>query len=646
MNTSKMQSAILKLIRFLDWLEKSCVSIPKCGIFLLTFMAVLLLVSSRTKGEDKMIPGYAGKMLLANLSERKLQDIEVSEELAQNFFGGYGFGAKVLYDLVKPNIDPLGPENVIGFTTGTLVATGAPCAVRTTVVGKSPLTHSWGDASCGGNFAHELKRAGYDAVFVTGCSEEPVYLWVNDGEAEIREAGDLWGKDTVETEDTLRENLGDARIEICSIGPGGEKLSLIACPIVDKGNAPGRSGLGAIMGAQKLKAVVARGTLNIPVADAAKLRGLSREAMKAIGDGGGLKQYGTCGGTYNCVSTGDCPTKNWAGGGLEDFPNAKAISDENVIKYEVRKLTCRPCPIACNGIVEVESGPYAIKDAQKPEYETLGAFGAMCLNDNIESIIMCNDICNRYGLDTISVGCTIAFAMECYENGLISKSDTDGIDLTWGNHEAVVDLTWKMAKREGFGDLLADGVKVAAEKIGQGSEAYAMHVHGQELPMHDPKMGQPKSWTRILAITYQADATPGRHTPTLENRDRALRAVGLCTFGGGGFAGERLSQLLAAAMGPECTQDYLEEVGERIACMRQAFNLREGITPKDFKLPDRILGKPPLKKGPLKGITIDADADTREYFETIGWDTETGKPNRERLEELGGFDKVIADLYS
>lgn len=592
-----------------------------------------------------MLNGYAGKMLLVNLSDGKVEDIPVDENLARRFLGGYGFGAKMIYDLVPPKIDPLGPENVIGFTTGALVATGAPCAVRTTVVGKSPITHAWGDASSGGDFAAEVRRAGYDAIFVTGTSEKPVYLWVNDNTAEIRDASDLWGKDTVETEDTLRDTLGDSRIEVCCIGPGGEKLSRMACLIIDKGNAPGRSGLGAIMGAKKLKAVVARGTQRIPVADQEKLRELTREAMGALREGNGLSKYGTCGGTANCVSTGDCPTKNWLGGGPVDFPNAKAISDENVIKYEVRKVTCRGCPIACNGIVEVPSGPYAIKDAQKPEYETLGAFGAMCLNDNVESIIMANDICNRYGLDTISVGCTIAFAMECYENGLIDKSDTDGIELTWGNHEAIVAMTWKIAKREGFGDILADGSRVAAGKIGQGSEAYVMDVHGQELPMHDPKMGQPKSWTRMLAIAYQADATPGRHTPTLEHTGRALRAVGICTFGGRGAGGERLSQFLEAITGVEHSNEVMEEIGERIACMRQAFNVREGIKPKDFKLPDRVIGKPPLEKGPLAGITIDADADTREYLEIIGWDPETGKPNRERLEELGGFEKVIADLY-
>jgi len=590
--------------------------------------------------------GYAGKMLLANLSTKKCKELDVTEELARNFLGGYGFGAKVLYDLIKPNTKPLGARNVLGFTTGALVATGVPGGVRTTVVGKSPLTNTWGDASCGGSFATAVRRAGYDAVFVTGASKEPVYLWVNDGKVQFRSAKQLWGKDVVATDDILKNRHGDADFSVCAIGPGGEKRSLIACPIVDKGNAPGRSGLGAVMGAKGLKAIAVRGTQEIAVADAKAIRELSKEARKPMLESEGLRKYGTCAGTYDCVAIADCPTKNWAGGGLEAYPNARAISDESVIRHQKRKLTCRGCPIACNGLLDVKSGPYAAKDAEKPEYETLGAFGAMCLNDNLESIVLANDICNRYGLDTISVGCTVAFAMECYEKGLITKSDTNGIDLTWGNHEAVVEMTRKMAKREGFGNVLADGTRTAVERIGQASAKYAMDVHGQEVPMHDPRAGKdPANWPGILSIIYQADATPGRHTPTLENRGRAFRAVGLCTFGEGAFAGKRLPKLLTAATGMKFTEDDLEEIGERIGCMRQLFNVREGIKPKDFKLPRRIVGKPPHKDGPLKGVTIDADARTKDYFATMGWSYRTGKPDRKRLKELGGLEKALAELY-
>jgi len=595
-----------------------------------------------------MMKGYGGKMLLVNLSDQKIEEMPLEEPLARNFLGSYGIGAKMVYELQGPGVDALGPENTLGFVTGPFVGTPVPYGVRYQLVGKSPLTHTWGDASSGGSFAPQLKRAGYDAVFFKGISEKPVYLWINDGKAELRDASHLWGKDIFETEDLIREELGgDRRMSMSVLGPSGEKQALIACPITDKGNAPGRSGLGAVMGAKKVKAVVALGSSATAVADEEKVIQMSREAAQMIRDNpGGLEQYGTCGGTGNSILSGDCPVKNWIGVGEEEFENPHALSGESVIKYETRKITCRGCPTFCNGLVKVESGPYAIEEAQKPEYETLGAFGGMCLNNNLESIIMCNDICNRYGIDTISAGCTVAFAIECYENGIFTKNDTDGLELTWGNHASIVALTEKIAKREGIGDLLADGVKVASEKIGQGSEEYAVHSRGQELPMHDPRLSQTReAQLPVLGIMYQIDATPGRHTAQSSNRGRAQQSSGLCSMGGRVFRGEKLCEFLTAVTGIEYTENDLEEIGERVACIRQAFNLREGLTPKDFKLHGRVIGDPPLERGPLAGITLDMDTATRDYFEGMGWDPETGKPNKERLMELGGFEDVIADLY-
>jgi len=595
-----------------------------------------------------MMQGYGGKMLLVNLSDRKIEEIPLEESVARNFLGSYGVGAKVVYGLQKGGVDALGPENTLGFVTGPFVGTRVPYGIRYQVVGKSPLTQTWGDASSGGNFAPQLKRAGYDAVFFKGISDKPVYLWVNDGKAELRDASHLWGKDIFETEDLIREELGgDRRISMSVLGPSGEKLSLIACPITDKGNAPGRSGMGAVMGAKRVKAVVARGASVVSSADEEKVLQMSREAARMVrSEPRGLEKYGTCAGTGNSILSGDCPVKNWIGVGEEEFENPHALSGESVIKYEIRKVTCFGCPTACNGIVRVESGPYAIEEAQKPEYETLGAFGGMCLNNNLESIIMCNDICNRYGLDTISAGCTVAYAIECYENGILTKNDTDGLELTWGNHAAIAALTEKMAKREGLGDILADGVKVAAEKVGQGSEEYAVHIHGQELPMHDPRLSQTReAQLPVLGIMYQIDATPGRHTAPSSNRGRALYASGLCTMGGRVFQGEKLCEFLTAVTGIEYTENDLEQIGERVACIRQAFNLREGYTPKDFRLHGRVIGEPPLERGPLAGITLDMDTATRDYFEGMRWDPETGKPSKERLIELGGFEDVIADLY-
>jgi len=271
----------------------------------------------------------------------------------------------------------------------------------------------------------------------------------------------------------------------------------------------------------------------------------------------------------------------------------------------------------------------------------------MLLNDNMESIIWCNSICDRYGLDTISVGCTIAFAMECYEKGLISQSEADGLDLSWGNAPTIAALTEKMARREGFGAVLADGAKVAAERIGRGSGVYAMHIHGQELPMHDPKYAVSHDWR--LAEAYPADATPGRHTAATEDIGRAYNATGMCGIGQWSFeesVGEdRLGELLLAVTGIEYSREELEEVGARVASIRQAFNLREGLSPRDFGLPDRITGHPPFQTGPLAGVSLDVDALVREYFQEMRWELETGRPTKALLERLGAMEEVVADLY-
>ncbi len=599
-----------------------------------------------------MLQGYAGRMLFVDLSRGKIQEEPLDVEMARNFLGNYGIGAKVIYDRQKGHVDPLGPENTLGFVTGPLVGVRVPFGIRTVVVGKSPLTGTWGDTSSGGGFARELKKAGYDAVFFTGISEKPVVLWASDGQAKLRPADHLWRLDTTQTEEALRKELGDRRVHIVSIGPAGEKCSLIACPIIDQYHAPGRSGLGAVMGSKRLKAVVARGTQEIPVADGERLQKITRQAMQAMSahirsDPPEISKYGTCGGTAASVFSGDCPVKNWAGVGEEVFKTAERISDESVIAYQVRKDSCPGCPAACNGIVRVESGPYAIQKAAKPEYETLGAFGAMLLNDNLESIIWCNHICDRYGLDTISVGCTIAFAMECYEKGLITQREADGLDLRWGNHGAIVALTEKMARREGFGVVLADGAKVAAERIGRGSGAYAMHIHGQELPMHDPKFAQPRGWP--LGVAYQTDATPGRHTVSTEDLGRAYNATGMCDIGQWSFresvGRDKLGELLLAVTGVEYSPEELKAVGGRIGCIRQAFNLREGFSPPDFRMPDRVTGHPPFQTGPLAGVSLDMDALVREHFQSMEWDPETDRPSRELLERLGSLEEVITDLY-
>ncbi|MCJ7830346.1 MAG: hypothetical protein MUP74_03065, partial [Desulfobacterales bacterium] len=458
-----------------------------------------------------MTGGFMGKIGFVDLSTGKVCEEKLDEKLARDFIGGYGLGVRTLFAHQAKGADPLGPESMLGFTTGPLTGTKTPTGGRYMAVCKSPITGTWGDANSGGFFGAELKAAGWDAVFVSGKAASPQYLLVTNEGIQIKDASHLWGKDTTETEAALKQALGNSKIRMAAIGPASERLSLISGIVNDAGRVAGRSGVGAVMGAKKLKAVVVHGNAKVPVADEAKLDQLRKDFVKQLREAQGfpaaLMKYGTCGLTGALITSGATPIKNWQLAGDQAFPGMETVTDpETVIRPQVRKYACANCPIACGGIYKVAEGAYAVEEAHKPEYETVGAFGAMCLNNDWASIIKLNDMCNRSGLDTISAGSVIAFAMECYEKGIISKSDTDGIDLTWGNAEAIVKMLDKIIRREGFGDVLADGVKVAAQKIGKGADACAIHVGGQEPGLHNA-LFLPSRGTGFVC-----DPTPGRHT--------------------------------------------------------------------------------------------------------------------------------------
>jgi aldehyde:ferredoxin oxidoreductase len=433
----------------------------------------------------------------------------------------------------------------------------------------------------------------------------------------------------------------------------------MSCVITEKGAAAGRSGVGAVMGSKRLKAVAAKGDMKVPIADMEKANKLKVDhiaSMKTPGPQGGMSflerfhTYGTGGMAGRSAHSGDTPVKNWDGIGIIDFPDVKPFDGDNVIANLDKHVACWHCPIGCQASLKDGKGEYEYPaGTRRPEYETLGSFGTMLLNNNVESIAMCNHICNSYGLDTISAGTVIAFAIECYENGIITKKDTKGIELTWGNHKAIVDMTWKVAKREGIGDLLADGVKVAAERIGKGSEKYAVHIGGAELGMHDPKlpggMGGAAS-----AAKYQMDATPGRHTAGFGPggfRGHIVNAAGVCTFGtfgGRPGAADFVVDQLNAVTGLQRSADEWLKCGERIANIRHVFNLREGINPLKLAVHPRIIGDPPQKAGPLAGIRADIEAQNYWNLGALDWDRVTTKPSKAKLLSLG-LNKVADDLY-
>ena len=624
-----------------------------------------------------MVGGYAGKIGFVDLTKDKIEIVELDEPSARNYIGGQGLGARILFERQKKGVDPLGPESYLGFTTGPLTGTKVPTGGRYMAVCKSPLTGGWGDANSGGYFGAELKAAGWDAIFVSGMASAPKYIAVTDARIEIKDADHLWGQDTVDTERSIQKEAGDKKIRIASIGPASEKLSLISGIVNDAGRVAARSGVGAVMGAKKLKAVAVRGTGKARIADPDGLAELRKAFIKEMREMGGfaqtLMEHGTCGITGGGVASGVTPVKNWQHTGKQSFPNLEKIADADaIIGYQSRKYACANCPIACGGIFNVDGGKYPVGETHKPEYETIGAFGTMCMCDDFESIIKLNDMCNRSGLDTISTGTVLAFAMECYENGLITTTDTDGIAITWGNAEAMIEMTAKMITREGFGDILADGVKVASEKIGNGAAQFAMHVGGQEPGLHNalflPSRGtgfvcDPTPGRHTAAPMARIDGGPGQYAPypelqigefdrysytgkgpmsaTASQYLQVGSSAGVCIMPMMFFGNYPLVEFFNAVTGWDLDVAEVLTTGARIQTLRHCFNLREGIAPADVKLPDRMAGLPPQKDGPLANVTIDVDNLAREYRQAMGWDPDSGKPQKSILEKLGIAQLVV-----
>ena len=627
-----------------------------------------------------MVGGYTGKLLFIDLTNKKIKEENLDENLARKFLGGYGIGSKIIYEKQKAGIDPFGEDNILGILAGPLTGTNLPFVSRYTVVGKSPLTNSWGDANGSGFFGPSLKFSGYDGIFFSGMSDSPVYLLVGKEKPEIIDAGDIWGKDTYATEDIMKARYSK-KAEVACIGPSGEKLSRLAGVVTAKGRIAARSGLGAVMGSKKLKAVVAIGCEKVQTSDPELVESLRKKYTQQIRDGIGFSDFYSKTGTPGYIEagalSGDSPVKNWFGTQVEDLKDVSEYKYENIKRYKTRKRTCYKCPMGDWGHVMINDGPYALEEeAHMVEYESASALGSYCLNTNFESIIKSNDICNRFGIDTISVGATIAFTINCYEKGLLTKKDTDGVEMTWGNHSSIVKMIEKLAKREGFGEILADGVKRAAEKIGRGSEKYAIHVGGQELPAHDSRF-EPS-----MASIYKNNATPGRHTqgaqytvppkltellPNIDfsfsfgnKRDvfngrakaqkiltvlnHCVNSTGMCLFGFLSTEVTFMHECYSAVTGWDVDLNELLITGERIGNMRIAFALREGINPIKLDYPDIALGKPPFKKGPTKNITVDIKQLTKEFCQKMDWCLETGRPSKSKLKELG-LGWLIKDIW-
>ncbi len=641
--------------------------------------------------------GYLGKVLFVDLSTAAIEVKTLSDDIYRQYLGGYGLGVRVLYEHIPAGADPLGPDNTLGFLPGLLTATRAPFSGRWMVAAKSPLTGGWGDANAGGKFGPALRGAGYDGLFVRGVAERPVYLYLDEQRVELRDASQLWGLDTLATEQAIRQ-MTSQDVRVACIGPAGEKRSRISGIVNDGGRVAARCGLGAVMGAKKLKAIAARGRASPALVDKAAFDASTRayrqlfrrrpprwlpllhKLLHALGPllrilrakftGGptqividNFRLYGTASGTALLVALDDTPIRNWKGTSVRDYPLswAENLSDEAVIADKIKPYACHSCPLACGATIRLPDGG----TGHRPEYETLAAFGPTVMNANLDTVVACNEICNLNGLDTISTGVAVAFAMECYERGWLPPELSQEQELHWGSSGAIVELTRRIATRQsGLGAWLADGVQRAAERLGTDAREVAMHAGGQELPMHRGLFNPG------VAVGYLVDPAPGRHTasnagmsgsaplapylklaglaPAGSSDDvtkgaemattmaflRAFDALGLCQFCL--FIGEPpFLRWLQAATGWGVDERELLRTGRRIQALRHAFNAREGIRPEQVALPGRERGLPPLEAGPLAGLTLDTEAMAQGYFEALGVDQATGWPLPQTAEELG-----------
>jgi len=602
-----------------------------------------------------------------DLGTREIRKETIDSLTYRLYFGGTGLIARELLRLTKPGIDPLGPDNVLVIAAGPLTGAPVPGTGRSAAGAISPLTGGFGVGEGGGFFGPELRRAGFDALVITSASDTPVYLWIHDGEIEIRDASAIWGKTTGEAQDIIRAELGDNLIRTCQCGPAGERLVRFAGIANDVTHYIGRSGIGAVMGSKRLRAVAARGRQPVFLADKDKVRELGSWFMRNWKDlSWGLHEFGTTGGVMNKQVAGGLPTKNFSQGLFEGYQGITGQTMNETVLID--RDSCFGCPIRCKRVVEVKE-PFTVDPRYGgPEYETLGSFGSTCGIGDVRYVCKANEICNAYGLDTISAGVTIAFAMECFEKGILTPEDTDGLDLRFGNGEAMLEVLQKIVRREGIGDLLAEGSVRAAEKIGKGAISLAMHSRKQEIPMHDPRQEWGLGLGYALSITG-ADHQHNMHDIIYAKEGKGAddaRAMGvgavplppldlslekvtllrtitkfrhfcdcavICTFMP--WTIFQVVDLVTAVTGWKTGTAEIMAIAERAYTLARIINLREGMTPEDETIPDRFFEA--LPEGPLSTSRIPREEWERAklaYYRQSGW-TDRGVPTEDTLARLG-----------
>lgn len=559
------------------------------------------------------------------------------EELRKDLMahiGGSGFATRIICEEMDPLTPPLDPKNTLVFATGPLTGTMTPMASRYVVAAKSPLTGMWGESDSGGFWAAELKFAGFDAVIISGASPTPVYLWIHDGEAEIKDAENLSGLSTYETESELKKTHGK-KAKVASIGPAGENLVKYALIANDGGRMAGRTGMGAVMGSKKLKAVAVNGAKQVEISDHNYLRELRQQISDYLGERPGVKTLSTVGTGANLerfLDMGNLPLKNWSLD-LWNRESVQAISKIKIMeKIPTKRKACFNCTVACG--MEITCGG---SEGHGPEYETLAALGSLCLIDDPNDVIVGNDLCNKYGIDTIETGATIAMAMECYEKGILAEKDL-GMKLEWGNGKALAEIISMIARREGFGKVLAEGVRGAAEKIGGQAPEFAMHVRGASIPMHDPRVQPLKglSYATLPMGAYHGKGGSGfvgekisAKSPNdsvneviwRQNMSEIVDCLVMCSFAFEDWAGslplEYIPKLLLAVTGHEIKINELYEIGNKIFGMKREFIERIGVKDSDEQIPKRFAEVPRVRKE-VKNV-FSVEPMLRPYYEARGW---------------------------
>ncbi len=624
-----------------------------------------------------MSNAFVGQILRVNLTSGKISTETLNPQWARQTLGGAGLATRYLFELTSPGIDPLGAENVLIFMTGALTGTPSASASRYSVVAKSPQTGYWGQANSGGFFGPALKWSGFDGVIFEGISPQPVYLSILDGKAELREATHLWGLTVPDCDDRLQSEIGRP-VTVACIGPGGENLVRYAAIMNNKHRAAGRTGMGAVMGSKRLKAIACGGNHHISLHDAEGFNRITQRQREYMDESIlkiGFDTFGT-----NMIADmvnvrGGYPTLNWQTSSFEQIENvnAQAMTDQVLVEG----VRCFACPVACGRGTEIRQGKWKGAHGEGPEYETTDTLGAMCGVDDLNAITMANYRCNEYGLDTISAGSSIAFAMECYQRGILKDDQTGGISLKFGNGDLVVDLVEKIGKREGIGDLLAEGTQRMAERLGSGSEHFAMHVKGLELPAYDPRAA------KITGLGYVTASRGGDHmngyiqAPTfidmpflivedstirdpfvanpaearvlidMENALSVLDALGGCKFMGVLVSAAEIVDLVRTATGWDFSLDEFRTCGDRLQNMARAYCVREGLRRDNDILPGRLM-LDPLPDGPAQGMVLDRstlELMKDSYYELRGWDVTSGIPSPAKLHELD-LDYLIPQIWN